>query len=185
MVYPGVGIAVSTGAAWGTSKATPAGVIVGDTDVQTLTNKTLTSPTTNNGTSNTETINTPTLNGGTVVPPAAPVATNPGYLGIPQNGQAASYTLVMSDISKDIYLTGSVAAQSVTIPANASVAFPIGTVLTITNDSTVPWTIPITTDVLLWSPSGGTGTRTLAANGSAAILKKTATRWWITGNGLT
>lgn len=44
-VYPGAGIAVSTGTAWGTSKATPTGVIVGDTDSQTLTNKTLTDPT--------------------------------------------------------------------------------------------------------------------------------------------
>lgn len=44
MVYPGAGIAVSTGAAWGMSKATPTGVIVGDTDTQTLSAKTLTSP---------------------------------------------------------------------------------------------------------------------------------------------
>lgn len=44
MTYPGAGVAVSTGAAWDTSKTAPTGVIVGDTDAQTLTNKSLTSP---------------------------------------------------------------------------------------------------------------------------------------------
>lgn len=40
--YPGSGIAVSTGSAWGTSKTSPSGTIVGTTDTQTLTNKTFT-----------------------------------------------------------------------------------------------------------------------------------------------
>jgi hypothetical protein len=43
-VYPAAGMAVSTGTAWGTSKATPTGDVVGTSDTQTLTNKTLTSP---------------------------------------------------------------------------------------------------------------------------------------------
>jgi hypothetical protein len=42
MVFPGAGIAVSTGSAWGTSKASPAGTIVGTSDTQALTNKDLT-----------------------------------------------------------------------------------------------------------------------------------------------
>jgi hypothetical protein len=41
-VYPGAGIAVSTGTAWDTSKTAPAGDIVGTTDTQTISNKTLT-----------------------------------------------------------------------------------------------------------------------------------------------
>lgn len=42
MVYPGAGIAVSTGSAWGTSLTAPSGTIVGTTDTQTLSNKTIT-----------------------------------------------------------------------------------------------------------------------------------------------
>lgn len=44
MTYPGAGIAVSTGSAWGTSLTAPTGTIVGTSDSQTLTNKTLTDP---------------------------------------------------------------------------------------------------------------------------------------------
>jgi hypothetical protein len=40
-IYPGAGLAVSTGSAWGASKAVPAGDVVGTTDVQAISNKSI------------------------------------------------------------------------------------------------------------------------------------------------
>lgn len=107
-----------------------------------------------------------------------------GYKGIPQRAITASTSLTLADMSYDIYISGTTAAQSVTIPANASVAFPVGTVIKISNDSNQNWTIPITSDTLVWTPTGATGTRTLAPYGEAKLEKKTPTRWWISGSGL-
>jgi hypothetical protein len=71
MTYPGAGIPVSTGTAWGTSKVTPTGDIVGTTDTQTLSAKTLTNPTITNYVetayvANTSTALTVSLTNGTI-----------------------------------------------------------------------------------------------------------------------
>ena len=107
-----------------------------------------------------------------------------GFKGAPQVSRTANFSLALTDIGLDQYINGTTAGQTVTIPANASVAFPIGTIIPITNDSNQNWSIAITSDTLFWSPSGGTGTRTLAAGGQCTIKKVTATRWWISGVGL-
>lgn len=107
-----------------------------------------------------------------------------GYKGLPQNTQTANYTLVMGDQGKDIYITGTTVGQTVTIPANASVAFPVGTVIKISNDSNQNWLVAITTDTLVWKGSGATGTRTIAPQGDLVLEKKSATRWWCGGAGV-
>jgi hypothetical protein len=111
-----------------------------------------------------------------------------GYLNIPQNSQAASYTLVIGDAGKHIYRpTSDTTARTWTIPSNASVAFPIGTAITFVNDggSATNCTIAITSDTLVLSPDGSTGSRTLARYGVATAIKVTATRWMISGTNLT
>jgi hypothetical protein len=110
-----------------------------------------------------------------------------GYLNIPQNSQSAAYTLVLGDAGKNIYHPGAdTTARIWTIPANSSVAFPIGTAVTFINDTSGgSITISITTDTLVLAGAGTTGSRTLAANGMATAIKMTSTRWMINGAGLT
>ena len=86
-----------------------------------------------------------------------------------------------TDGGKHILMT---TAGTYTIPANGSVAFPIGTVLTFVN-ATTSCTIPITTDTMTLAGTTTTGTRTLAANGIATALKIGTTSWLINGTGLT
>lgn len=109
----------------------------------------------------------------------------PLYSQIPQNSQSAAYTLVLSDAQKHIlHPTADNNARTFTIPANASVAYPIGTCLTFINEiNTV--TIAITSDTMKLAGAGTTGSRTLAANGMATAIKTGATTWWISGTGLT
>lgn len=105
---------------------------------------------------------------------------------IPQNSQSAAYTLVATDAGKHIlHPSADTTARIFTIPANASVAFPIGTVISIVNQASAGViTLAITTDTMRWSPSGTTGSRTLAANGIATLIKLTATEWIVSGTGV-
>ena len=109
-----------------------------------------------------------------------------GYLNIPQNSQSAAYTLVLADAGKHIFHpVGDNNARTFTIPANSSVAYPIGTAITFINMAVANVTIAITTDTLVLSSAGTTGSRTLATNGSATCIKITSTSWLISGSGLT
>jgi len=109
-----------------------------------------------------------------------------GFRNIPQNSQSAAYTLVLADAGKHIFHpVGDNNARTFTIPANSSVAYPIGTAITFINMAVANVTIAITTDTLTLSPAGTTGSRTLATNGSATCIKITSTSWLISGSGLT
>jgi hypothetical protein len=108
-----------------------------------------------------------------------------GYINIPQNAQTGSYTLVAGDAGKHIYHAALAAAATYTIPANASVAYAIGTAVTFINMSTNNVTVAITTDTLYLGGTGTTGSRTLAQYGVATCVKMTSTTWVITGSGLT
>ena len=119
------------------------------------------------------------------VSPSTTAADSVGYVGLPQNSQSAAYTLVAADVGKSLVhpITDN-NARTFTIPANASIAYPVGTAITFINlINTV--TIAINTDTMYLAGAGTTGSRTLAAYGVATAIKVTSTSWIISGVGLT
>jgi len=153
--------------------------LVGRATTDTLTNKTLTSPTLTTpvlGTPTSGTLSNCTVDGTDAV----------GFRNIPQNSQSAAYTLVLADAGKHIFHpSGDANARTYTIPANSSVAYPIGTAVTFINMTSQVVTIAITTDTMYLSSAGTTGSRSLAQYGSATAIKMTSTTWLISGSGLT
>jgi hypothetical protein len=109
------------------------------------------------------------------------------FSNIPVNSQSAAYTLVAADAQRQIlHPSADTTARTWTIPANASVAFPVGTMITFVNQNAAGViTLAITTDTMRLAGPGTTGNRTLAANGMATADKITTTEWIISGTGLT
>jgi hypothetical protein len=162
------GILKGNGTGAFTAVTAPTGTIVGTTDTQTLTGKTLST--------------TNTIDAGTAVSDTGTIAvTSVGFRGLPQNSQTASYTLALTDAGKHISTT----TGGVIIPANGSVAFPIGSSVVIFNNSGSSQTISITTDTLRLAGTASTGSRTLAQYGLCTVVKITATVWAISGAGVT
>jgi len=149
------------------------------TDTQTLTNKTLTSPTLTApvlGTPTSGNLSNCTVDGTDAV----------GFRNIPINSNSAAYTAVLTDSGKIIFHPSTDAnARTFTIPANSSVAYPLGTALTFINMTSQVVTIAITSDTMYLSSAGTTGSRSLAQYGSATAIKMTSTTWLISGSGLT
>lgn len=154
--------------------------LVGRATTDTLTNKTLTSPTLT-----TPVLGTPTswnLSNCT-----ADGTNSVGFRHIPQNSQSAAYTLVLADAGDHIlHPSADTTARTWTIPANSSVAFPIGTAITFINQNGAGViTIAITTDTMRLAGAGTTWSRTLAANWIATAIKINTTEWIISWPWLT
>jgi hypothetical protein len=99
-----------------------------------------------------------------------------GFKGSPFNEQNGNYTLLLTDCGKTIHKASGGVGETITIPANSGTAFPVGTIIAITNEGGDDLTIAITTDTLT-DQDGITGSRTLADN-KTAIIRKTATTTW-------
>lgn len=107
-----------------------------------------------------------------------------GYRHIPQNTQAGNYTLTLTDNGKHINATNA-APQTVTIPTNASVAFPVGTVVVVWNGGTSDITVSTTSLTVYQAGTANTGNRTIATKGLASLLKVGTDTWVVSGSGIT
>lgn len=121
---------------------------------------------------------TPTSNGVNLV-----LTTDSRFGGPTQNSQSAAYGFVLTDAGGQVYHpSADTTARTWTVPANGTIAFPVGTKIDVVNDcSAGTLTIAITTDTLVFFPAGSTGSRALAACGHATLSKIAATRWEIDG----
>lgn len=142
------------------------------------------------GTGDSPTFTGLTLSGSSFDPGSASVTTDNdtadevGFKGSPINTQNGNYTLLLTDAARTIHKASGGSGETITIPANASVAFPVGTLIGISNSGGGTLSIAITSDTLVNTSDGATGTRTLADDGLAVIQKVASTTWKIAGNGL-
>ena len=112
----------------------------------------------------------------------APTWTNPtstsSFVWNPITGTA--YTLVLSDANNGVAM-GSSSANTITVPNNSSVAFPIGTSITITQDASGLTTIAGDTGVTINKRGGGS----LVSSGQFAVMalvKRDTNTWILTGD---
>jgi hypothetical protein len=155
------------------------GSVVGTTDSQTLTNKTI-SAASNTLTgvatlTGTETLTNKTLTSPTIATPAI----SGGTMVYALNAQAASYTLVLADASKVLPVSNA-SANNVTVPPNSSVAFPIGSVVTLIQLGAGQTTIVAGAGVTIRSESSKLKFK--AQYATAGLLKTDTDTWVAFGN---
>lgn len=92
----------------------------------------------------------------------------------------AQYTLQLGDEGIDQRNT----TGGWVIPANASVAFEIGTIIPLYNNSGTAQNVTITSDTLRQAGTTNTGTRSVGPYGGAVLRKRAATVWTIEGAGV-
>jgi hypothetical protein len=115
-----------------------------------------------------------TSGGAGVAPTFATLSTAVQY---PQNSQSANYTLVLGDAGKQIFHpVADTSTRTYTIPANSSVAFPIGTVVLFTVENGGRYVNVACGDTLVFG-SGVTGPVSVTPNNTLMAIKVTSTKW--------
>ena len=173
------------GTTWNTYNSTTfsAETLPGTTIKSTVTGSSLTSVGTLGSLTVTNNVGAATFTGSPSAATTTTGASGIGYMGLPQNATTTgSYTIVAADAGKHIYST---ATRTVTIPANVSVAMPVGSTIVFIAGTGATVTIAITSDTMYLAGPGTTGSRTLAPFGMATAVKIAINTWIISGNGLT
>jgi hypothetical protein len=127
---------------------------------------------------------------GNITANAAPATANSifsvGYLLVPQNdiGTAATYTIGFSDVAEHINSTAT-STVTVTIPANATTALPIGTTVSLVMQGTGIMTVaPAVGVTLYFAGTSQVGSRQIGSYGMGSLMKVGTDTWFITGTGV-
>ena len=99
----------------------------------------------------------PSLTGTASATDEAANSYNIGWRDCPQNSKTANYQLLISDRGKQVLMNGT--SLTLTIPANGTVAFPLGTTIMVVNSNATSLTVAITTDTMTLANSTTTGSR--------------------------
>jgi hypothetical protein len=97
--------------------------------------------------------------------------------------QTADYTAVLTDQYQTLVPMNKVTAIAFKIPTNASVAFPVGTVITVLNKGVGTCTISAVTSgtTTVLSAGATAAAPTLAQYKSAALIKTAVDVWYVVG----
>jgi hypothetical protein len=105
-----------------------------------------------------------------------------GLVNFTLNDQTGTtYTPVLDDQYQVLVTRSNAAASTMTIPTNASVAFPVGTVITVLNKGVGLVSISGAVGVTILSAGTVAAIPTLAQYKSCAIMQTSANNWYVVG----
>lgn len=100
----------------------------------------------------------------------------------PSTQRVSAFTLALSDRGSIQYVTA--AAFAITVPTDAAVPFPIGTVIRVICEDAVKTIVGAAGVTLALGGTGAGGTKTLAIGAVAELVKVQTNRWFVFGPGV-
>jgi hypothetical protein len=105
-----------------------------------------------------------------------------GLVAFTLNDQTGTtYTPVLNDQYQVLVTRSNAGASTLTIPTNASVAFPVGTVITVLNKGAGVVTISGAGGVTVLSAGAVAASPTLSQYKSCALIQTSANNWYVVG----